>query len=63
MIIAVIVYAIFKENSYCKFNNCAYTCPNIERKIKENLLYYDVIMRQTIKNPLFEFYVRVITEA
>ena len=61
MILAVVTYAIFKENSYCKFNNCVYTHNNIERKIKENLLYYDVIMKQTTKNQLFEYYVKIIT--
>ena len=60
MVIAITAYAIFKENSYCKFNNCEYVFDNIEKKIKENLLYNDVIMKQTEKNPLFEYYVKTI---
>jgi len=44
--ISVISYAIFKENSKCKFNNLDYNNVNIFSSVKENLIYYRYILEK-----------------
>ena len=44
--ISVISYAIFKENSKCKFNNLDYNNVNISASVKENLIYYRYILEK-----------------
>ena len=60
MIVSIIAYAIFKENSYCKYNKKQYTIENIKRSIKENMVYFRVILSLSDKdkecNRLFEIY-------
>ena len=40
LIISIVAYAIFKENSRCKFENTDYNRINVIRKIKDNISYY-----------------------
>lgn len=46
LIITIIAYAIFKENSLCKFQELDYRNTNFGLKVKENVLYYEHIMKK-----------------
>ena len=43
-IFSIIVYAIFKENSYCKFNNTSYGNSNLRAYVKQNIIYYKLVL-------------------
>ena len=43
-IISIVCYAIFKENSHCKFDKLCYKDTNINIIVKENLMYYEKIL-------------------
>ena len=45
-IISVIAYAIFKDNSKCKFNMLDYNNVNILSSVKDNLIYYRYILEK-----------------
>ena len=45
-IITIIAYAIFKENSHCKFEKKDYRMCNILAKIKSDIEWYDKILEK-----------------
>ena len=44
-ILIIIAYAIFKENSRCKFDMKSYKDSNLSNIVKENLKYYDMLLQ------------------
>ena len=49
-VFAIVIYAIFKENSYCKWNNKDYQRLPVKLRIKENLVYYRSILKHIDQN-------------
>ena len=47
-IFTIVSYAIFKENSYCKFNDKRYEHVDMKQRIKQNLLYYKNILAKSV---------------
>ena len=47
-IIAIISYSIFRPKSICECNDENYAHKNIEQIVKENLIYYKLIIDKTI---------------
>ena len=41
---SIIVYAICKENSYCKFIELKYGQVNLKAIVKQNIMYYDIVL-------------------
>ena len=51
-IISLIAYDIFKENISCKFNKVTYALVSLTVKVKENLLYYKIMMKDVVSKHL-----------
>ena len=43
--ISIVTYAIFKENSYCKFKELKYGQVNLKAVVKQNIMYYDIVLK------------------
>ena len=58
VIISVIAYAIFKENSYCKFEHKNYSNVNLCERVKQNLVYYktlsELVSKDTLQQMMFD---------
>ena len=52
-VISTVSYAIFKENSFCKFNKINYASIDLMTSIKKQLFYYKDIFK-LMKSPLYE---------
>ena len=61
-VIAVVAYAIFKENSYCKFNEKKYANVNLNVRLKDNMIYYKTIMecKGTCNSILSHYFEQII---
>ena len=51
-IVSLVVYTIFKENSYCKFNKRSYNDVNLRLMLKRNLVYYNDILKDSKGNEM-----------
>jgi hypothetical protein len=60
LIVTLISYAIFKENSHCKFTGKAYTAVNMKVQIVENIRHYCNIMKEMSSNELLIRYMNNI---
>ena len=60
---AIVAYAIFKENSHCKFEAKSFNSVDIKRKIVDNLIFYRKIMEQVNGNKLLDYYIDSIVKA
>ena len=51
-LLTIITYSIFKENSFYKFSNTNKSYANVDLKqvVKENLLYYNIIVNEMDNN-------------
>ena len=45
-VITIVAYAIFKENSYCKFNSSSYKESNLLLCVKQNIQYYTILLKE-----------------
>ena len=57
-VISVIAYAIFKENSYCKFNDKVYANVKLKQRFKENMIYYkNIVEYKGVCNDILLYYI------
>ena len=60
---SVIAYAVFKVNSFCKYNQTSYANIDIVDKVKEAAAMYKVIMKESkCKNYLIDKYLTIVIE-
>jgi hypothetical protein len=62
IIISIVSYAIFKENSNCKFNNLSFKEVNLKLKVKYNLIFYQDIISGSKDNALLNTLIKMVIE-
>ena len=62
-ILSIVAYAIFKENSYTKFQKKPYNEVNIAIKVKMNLISYKLILHETFCGNVMESVFEKVIEA
>ena len=61
-IISIVSYAIFKDNSNCKFNNLSFKEVNIKLIVKYNLIFYQDIISGSKDNALVNTLIKMVIE-